>query len=387
MKFPPTFVVRSVLGIFPMSYESSKIDDKVLFYTGTANGFDLDIEVKPNKGKFKAFCVTNSEVYDVAETKIKGAVVSPEELPLVVGRWLDEISQEIIEDVEKQVKYFETPNGNIAYFGFNDSLGGTPAIFVHGGPGGDSNPRRARSLMLDRPVFCYDQLGCGMSDPIPDLKKWKPKDYAAELASFIDFLGYEKVILIGASWGAGLCALYAETYGCDKIEAMVLPSPFFSGKIWSEDQFKNLKDMSQLRYDQMMKAIETKDKALYHKVMRAYNKRYLFSREQNRPIGQMAGDEPANDIAAVFWGPNEMKPTRAPMKNFNVVRGLSRIKVPVLLMVGDSDEVRLDTMLMYRSKLKDSRLAVVPHAGHALAFEQPGLYKDCIVAFLEENSI
>ena len=64
------------------------------------------------------------------------------------------------------------------------------------------------------------------------------------------------------------------------------------------------------------------------------------------------------------------------------VEDLGRIEVPVLVMVGDDDVVRLDHTAAFYEALPKGQLAVVPRASHGLPMEQPEEVNRLILEFL-----
>lgn len=177
---------------------------------------------------------------------------------------------------------------------------------------------------------------------------------------------------------------YAIRFGCDRIESMILPSPFISSKRWEEDQLVNLKALPQEYQDLMRRYVDgngTIDD--YRRVISEYYSKYLFTRECNREIAVEAGNAEQNDVFKAMWGTNDFV-CEGNMKDLDLIPDLGRITVPVLLMCGDSDEVTLDTLLEYHRLIKCSRVSVVPFAGHVLSMEQPEAYADAVKGFLRE---
>ncbi len=289
--------------------------------------------------------------------------------------------------MEEQVpepRYMKTPNGRIAWWMFEGDSDKVPAVFVHGGPGDGCDPLKGPKMDMGRRVYLYDQLGCGQSDPIPHLETWTADDYTEELKLFLDNIGEEKVILIGASWGAGLIMSYVAKYGLSKVACMVLPSPFFSSRIWYEDQITNMKSVSETMYLRMMDFVNGRaPPETYTEIMTEYYARFLFAREENRPIAKAVAEEGPNPVFRAMWGPNDMVCTGTLM-DFDVTDALPTVDVPVLYMCGDSDEVTIPTMLEYRECTPGSRFAVVSCAGHAVGFEQFDCYRRNIISFLKE---
>ena len=59
-------------------------------------------------------------------------------------------------------------------------------------------------LADQRPVYFYDQLGCGKSEKADSIDDYSIENYVEELAAVLKELHLEEVILLGHSWGGGL---------------------------------------------------------------------------------------------------------------------------------------------------------------------------------------
>ena len=280
--------------------------------------------------------------------------------------------------------YLETENGRIAWWrtcedGCEDNI---PVVMVHGGPGDGCDPTKGERMLLGRPVFQYDQLGCGMSDPIKDLGSWTAADYADELDSFLVNTVKERCILVGASWGAGLICQYLYRYGSAKIAAVILISPYLSTEIWVEDMVSNLKDMSDDAYLKAMDYVHGRgSEESFRKLLGEYYAKYLFSKPCNREIAVASALEGPNPVFRKMWGECEMVCTGT-LKDFDVTSVLPELNIPVLYMCGDSDQVTIPTMISYRNSTPGSSLSIVQNAGHALSFEQFDIYRQCILSFI-----
>ncbi len=382
MDLPDSFLIKSNTGIFQMMLIKKTLLSKQ--YEGVANGFVCTMSIS-NNGRYRSEVSINRNSWTQGPIKLKGMSGTLKNVIDSVSDWIDDnIWDFLSENTEDDVRYLDTSNGKIAYYVFNEHLDSTPVMFIHGGPGDGAGLTRLRKLHLAHPVITYDQLGCGRSDPIKDPSKWNHENYFKELNEIINILGFRKVIIIGGSWGAGLAAGYAVRFGCSRIELMILPSPFFSSKKWEEDQMKNLSDMGALYQNEMKDYINGKGtRDNYKHVMSEYYARYLFATERNREIAVSAGMTEQNDVFKSMWGPNDFICTGT-MRDFNIVNELEDIDVPVLLVCGDSDEVRLETMYEYNNLIKNSRLSIIPFAGHVIGHDQPELYDETIRSFLRE---
>ncbi|MCQ2056550.1 MAG: alpha/beta fold hydrolase [archaeon] len=350
-------------------------------YQGEANGFVCTISYE---NKIYAELRSKSNSYNIGKKEFSYKAV--ESLCKEISNWIDNMCwNTLVENEGSDVKYFNYKNGKLAYYEYNTHLRGTPIIFLHGGPGGNSNTIRARTLKLNHPIYLYDQLGCGQSSSIPDIKCWCHTNYFNELKEFVDKMGFQKIIIIGASWGAGLAVGYATMTNCEKIESMILLSPFLSSKKWEEDQTENTKKLP-AEYQKEIFDFNNGTGTIenYRHFMSEYCAHFLFSQACNRENGLSAGLEDPNIVFKTLWGSNQMVCTGT-MKNYNLIDDLPKINVPVQIMVGDSDEVTLKTAKLYSNLIHGSELKIVKGAGHALSFEQFESYRNNILSFLNDN--
>lgn len=90
---------------------------------------------------------------------------------------------------------------------------GKPVVFIHGGPGGGTNPRmRCFFDPAAYRIVLFDQRGCGKSTPhacLEDNTTWALVD---DMERIRTHLGIERWLLFGGSWGSSLALAYAETH-------------------------------------------------------------------------------------------------------------------------------------------------------------------------------
>jgi pimeloyl-ACP methyl ester carboxylesterase len=59
------------------------------------------------------------------------------------------------------------------------------------------------------------------------------------------------------------------------------------------------------------------------------------------------------------------------------------LKLPTLFLVGQYDEVRVETARDFQARVPGSILRVIPDAGHGIQRDQPEAFNDVIVEFIE----
>ncbi len=112
------------------------------------------------------------------------------------------------------------------YFEESGNPEGKPAVFLHGGPGGGTDPRQRRFFDPARyRIVLYDQRGCGKSRPhasLVDNTTWHLVD---DIEALRVHLGIERWQVFGGSWGSTLALAYAERYP-DRVTELVLRGIF-----------------------------------------------------------------------------------------------------------------------------------------------------------------
>ena len=103
---------------------------------------------------------------------------------------------------------------------------GQPAVVVHGGPGGGSSPKQYRFFDPDRyRIVLIDQRGCGASTPTASVVDNTTWDLVADLERVREFLGIERWLVFGGSWGSALSLAYSQTHP-ERVTELVLRGIF-----------------------------------------------------------------------------------------------------------------------------------------------------------------
>ena len=107
---------------------------------------------------------------------------------------------------------------------------GKPVVFLHGGPGGGTEPKHRR--FFDPKAYrivLLDQRGCGKSTPYASLEENTTWDLVADIEKVREELKIEKWQVFGGSWGSTLALAYAETYPA-RVTELVLRGIFLLRK-------------------------------------------------------------------------------------------------------------------------------------------------------------
>ncbi|MCI0508422.1 MAG: prolyl aminopeptidase [Gammaproteobacteria bacterium] len=103
---------------------------------------------------------------------------------------------------------------------------GIPVLFVHGGPGAGCLPyhRTFFDPQIYR-IILFDQRGCGRSIPHAELRANNTQALVQDMERIREFLGIERWILFGGSWGSTLSLVYAQTHP-EKVMGLILRGIF-----------------------------------------------------------------------------------------------------------------------------------------------------------------
>lgn len=104
--------------------------------------------------------------------------------------------------------------------------GGIPALFLHGGPG--SGAQHSHRLLFDPERFhavLFDQRGAGRSHPYLSTHANTTAHLVADIERIRVHMGFERMLIVGGSWGSTLALAYAETYP-ERVSGLVLRAVF-----------------------------------------------------------------------------------------------------------------------------------------------------------------
>jgi proline iminopeptidase len=122
------------------------------------------------------------------------------------------------------------------YYEESGSPQGKPVLFIHGGPGGGTEPRHRRFFDPTAwRIVLFDQRGCGKSRPHASLDENTTPHLVEDIEKLRRHLGIERWTLFGGSWGSTLALAYAEAHP-ERVTEMVLRGIFLLRK-WEIDWF------------------------------------------------------------------------------------------------------------------------------------------------------
>lgn len=127
--------------------------------------------------------------------------------------------------------HLDVGDGQHVYWETSGNPDGKPVVFLHGGPGGGTNPRQRRVFDPAKyRIVLFDQRGCGKSTPHAsapeaDLATNTTWHLVADIEKLREHLGVDTWQVFGGSWGSSLALAYAQTHTA-RVSELVLRGIF-----------------------------------------------------------------------------------------------------------------------------------------------------------------
>lgn len=259
---------------------------------------------------------------------------------------------------------------------------GAPVIMLHGGPGYNSfYLKPLEALGDDRPVVRYDQLGSGKSAKFSDTSKFNIAHFVAELDSLRSHLGYQKMHVLGHSWGTILAVEYYKVHP-ERVISLTLGSSALDIPAWE----KNARRLVTTLPDSMQRVIKQReaegkfDAPDYQAALGEFYSRYVWRRPVQADLDSTMST--ANmDIYMYMQGPSEFTITGT-LKRYDARPQLKDIKVPTLFAVGEFDEADVPTVRRHAAMVPGAKVVVIPGAAHITTWDNPDALIKAVRDFL-----
>jgi pimeloyl-ACP methyl ester carboxylesterase len=233
----------------------------------------------------------------------------------------------------------------ISYQVFGPPGGGTPLLLTHGFSASSAmwQPNIA-ALAAARPVITWDLRGHGRSDAPDDLAAYSAEACVADMAALLDACGIARVVAGGLSLGGYLSLEFCLAHP-DRVAGLVLCD---TGPGYRRDEARQ-------RWN---------DRAIA-----------IAGRLERDPDG-----DPRGGLARAARGLLTQRDAR-------VINALPGITVPALVLVGARDQDYLGAAEYLAAKLPRAGHAVIPEAGHVCNADQPDLFSQQVLAFLDQPGL
>jgi len=203
-------------------------------------------------------------------------------------------------------------------------------------------------------LILWDMRGHGQTDSPDDPAAYSEEATVGDMAALLDVAGADHAIMGGLSLGGYMSLAFHRAHPA-RVRALML---FDTGPGFKNDDARA-----------------------------AWNKRSLETANTFETEGlaslQSRGREMAMSTHRSATGLARAARGMLTQRDAGVVRSLPDIKVPTLIIVGADDKPFLAPADYMAAKIPKASKIVIPHAGHASNLDQPELFNQAVLGFLE----
>src|SRR5262245_19795443 len=253
---------------------------------------------------------------------------------------------------------------------------GTPLFVVNGGPGFDHMyvhcSNAWEGLARNRPVVFYDQRGNGKSTALKAGQSCTLADQIADLDGLRAALGYDRIDLLGHSWGGYLVMAYASRHPEHLSHLIIVDS---AAPKWSDTVFlfKDIFPEATERQAALAFASELGDSAAVTADLREYMGLLFYAQEnRDRFFAMNLPYRYTRSVNAALNGD---------LARYDLNPELPKLKMRTLVVTGRFDiNVAPSVAWKIHRAIPGSEFAVFEKSGHIPYFEE----RDAFVARLEQ---
>ena len=255
---------------------------------------------------------------------------------------------------------------------------GTPLVLVNGGPGFDHSYLKVSDvwdrMARTRKVVFYDQRGNGKSSVLKEGQPCGLAEQIADLEALRAHLGFEKMDLLGSSWGGYLVMAYAARHPGRIAHLIMVDSaaPKIQDTVFL---FKNIFPETTAREDGLAFAVELGDEKAIAADLKEYMGMIIVSPElRERFIARSSSFVYRQAVNKAVWND---------LQRFDLNPELPKFRFPALVVTGRYDfNVAPSVAWAIHKAIPGSEFAVFEKSGHIPFYEEPDAFYDRLESFL-----
>ena len=272
---------------------------------------------------------------------------------------------------------------------------GEPLFFIPGGPGNAHSYLRAFDELSDNyTLVFYDGFGRGKSDTAQNVKEYSIERDIKDLEALRTAMGYEKINVLGHSYGTLVAQGYAIKYP-GNVSHLVLLAPFHSNTMWQENDdncnreiktnYPEVWDTLMIVRKQGYQSSDPLHQAIYSRV--PYGFLYAYNPENFRYNTSPPYPNTMNTrLYYQMVGKDGDFTVGSDIGNFDYRKQLKNLKMPVLIIAGRYDRVAVPWMsVKYKEYCPQAEFVMFEQSGHNPYIEEPEKTFELIRTFLKNN--
>ncbi len=261
---------------------------------------------------------------------------------------------------------------------------GQPLLFLHGSGGSHRYfLPHLQPLAAEYQLLFYDQRGTGLSNGRPDLANTIDQ-FVEDLEALRVAFGFEKISLMGHSWGAIIALFYAFKYQAH-LDKLILVDPVPVAPRFLVEQNQTIKQRVARLSPEAQQMLTT------------------CQRSSTEPSSEVRTECLKLDAALRFYDPakaltmdttidkntarnvatiDSLLKTSFDRKQRDIDANLKTIHVPTLIIHGDFDPIPIGSSEYIQQHIPTSQLVIIKQSGHFPFVEQPEQFLAAIQVFM-----
>lgn len=264
---------------------------------------------------------------------------------------------------------------------------GEPLVVVHGGPGLGADyliPHFAPLADSYRLVF-FDQRGCGGSTGDEDPSAITVENLVADLEGLRQALDFDRMALIGQSFGALVAIRYAAEHP-DRVTSLLLLEPAPGSSEYLPEVQKRIQERLSDEEKKELQALvasepfKSRSPEAFARFMTIRFGAYYKDRAQM--AHHHLGISTTDAVQKFFVSQAALGPF---LMSFDVHPLLAKISCPTLILHGDYDPIPTEACERLHKGIAGSKLVVFPDCGHFAHIEARDAYFKAVRDFLADR--
>ncbi|RKU19847.1 hypothetical protein C6500_10000 [Candidatus Poribacteria bacterium] len=264
---------------------------------------------------------------------------------------------------------------------------GVPMVLCHGGPGGYDYLGPVADMVSDLcQVVRYDQRGSGRSQPIGP---YDVSTFVDDLEELRRYFNFERWIVGGHSWGAGLALAYAVRFPTRTIAVLHIAGTGIDDRWHAEYHENRLNALNEPEREEYQRLRAQREHVEGAEGERILDRLRALSRKTDVYDPDQVDNLPSFDEYLVSNEANEK--VGADWKNYTkdsrFRQSVYSLSTPVLFLHGACDPRPIHFIETLASELRQSTFVSIPESGHYPWVEKPNEVKASLRQFVVDFTI
>lgn len=265
---------------------------------------------------------------------------------------------------------------------------GDPVVIISGGPGAAHYLYPYFSKLADKHRVIYlDSYGSGKSERATSPELYTFKRHVDEIEGLRKQLGYDKITVVGHSYGGIVAQAFAIKYPASVNKLVIMDAPHSA-------------EMEQASLDLVNQLVKSHYPEVWQKLMEMRSRSVSpLSKEWTDATGQIPPsfyydadftnstellEEDTPGMYYAIYGPDADFIIGGEMKGYDFRPGLKNLKMPVLVVVGRMDRFAPPVYaLQFKDLIPGSKLVILEKSGHNVFQEENARMITVLREFLE----